>query len=128
MKSVRMTKQKKWILGALCHHPLSADELFLKLKKSGHRIDLTTIYRNLETLAAAGTIVETHFSDGVARFELSDGTHHHHVICGECGKVEDIAIDEKILIQATAKKTDFTISRHILEFFGVCRDCSKIHE
>lgn len=122
---VRMTKQKKWILEGLCHHPQSAEELFIKLKKAGHKLDITTIYRNLETLVNGNVLSMTRFADGVARYELyEDSKHHHHAVCDSCGKIIDIEFDEKLLIHQVNKQTNFRIDRHILEFFGRCSDCT----
>ncbi len=121
---VRMTKQKKWILGALCHHPQSAEELFIKLKKAGHKLDITTIYRNLEALVAGNILFMTRFADGISRYELSKGKgHHHHAVCDECGKIVDIELDEEFLMDQVRKMTNFHVDRHMLEFFGRCNNC-----
>lgn len=121
---VRMTKQKKWILEGLCHHPQSAEELFVKLKKAGHRLDITTIYRNLETLVVGNILVMTRFADGVARYELKQGAkHHHHAVCDNCGTIIDIELDEDLLMSQVSKQTSFRVDRHMLEFFGKCANC-----
>jgi len=121
---IRMTKQKKWILEGLCHHPQSAEELFIKLKKAGHRLDITTIYRNLEMLTRGNSVSMTRFADGVARYELRQGSkHHHHAVCDDCGKIIDLELDEDVLMRQVFRQTNFHVERHMLEFFGKCSNC-----
>ena len=107
--------------------PLTAGELFLELKKAKIRSDKTTIYRQIEDLLVHGILEEVRFEDRVKRYELSLGSHHHHLVCVSCGKVADVELKEDLHKQEKiiGRQKDFQVLRHSLEFFGRCRPCSK---
>jgi Fe2+ or Zn2+ uptake regulation protein len=94
-------------------------------KKMGSKAHLSTIYRALETFVTAGILEKIDFQEGKFRYEYMHD-HHHHAICNSCGKVEDIgdsgieAIESRI-----EKKTGFSISKHVLELFGLCSKCQR---
>jgi Fe2+ or Zn2+ uptake regulation protein len=105
--------------------PLDVQAVAKKLPESIH---LATVYRTLETFVAAGILEKIDFQEGKFRYEYMHD-HHHHAICNNCGKVEDItdagieAIESKI-----AKKTGFAISKHVLELFGLCIKCQRSNQ
>lgn len=86
-------------------------------------VNKTTVYRQIEKLLVKGKILEADFGDGKKRYEVNSGKHHHHLICENCGKLEDIVISEKVLLIQVAKKSKFKVKRHNLEFFGLCDKC-----
>jgi Fur family ferric uptake transcriptional regulator len=99
-------------------------------------IGLTTIYRTLDVLASLGLVFKFDFGDGRARYELAEGPkgahHHHHLICTHCNRVIDYTdfIDEEVeLLNQTekglSKKYDFKITNHLIQFYGLCNNCSK---
>ncbi|MEK7617618.1 MAG: Fur family transcriptional regulator [Patescibacteria group bacterium] len=101
--------------------PLRVKDI-IKIVKS----DIVTVYRNLESLMKLGLVGQVFLDQKEAYFELADKKHHHHAICENCGRVEDIRdlIHHK-LNKAALKASGFAnISRHSLEFFGICKQCS----
>jgi len=94
------------------------------LKKLGIVADQATVYRTLQTFVESGILKRVEFNEGKFRYELSSLPHHHHVVCINCGKVEDVEecgmekVEKKL-----QKKTSFTISDHHAEFFGMCKNC-----
>ena len=85
------------------------------------------MYRVLTQFEAAGLVTRHHFEDGMAVFELNQGTHHDHIVCLDCGRVEefmDPGIEERQT--AVAHKLGFTIRDHSLILYGHCRrpNCS----
>jgi len=81
----------------------------------------------LTQFEAAGLVTRHHFEDGMAVFELNQGTHHDHIVCLDCGRVEefiDSGIEERQT--AVAQKLGFTIRDHSLILYGHCRrtNCS----
>jgi Fur family transcriptional regulator, ferric uptake regulator len=70
--------------------------------------------------------VQIQFQEGKLRYELAGKEHHHHLVCENCGKIEDVlsrvipALEEEI-----KNKHKFLVKRHSLEFFGLCEDCQK---
>jgi Fur family transcriptional regulator, ferric uptake regulator len=107
--------------------PLTVAELGNILKKAKINSDKTTIYRQIEDLVIHGILEEVRFEDRVKRYELSLGSHHHHLVCVNCGKVADIEFEEDLSWQEKiiAKQKKFEVIRHSLEFFGHCQICRK---
>lgn len=104
--------------------PITEAALRAKLGQQGIVAHKTTLYRQLERLAAAGRIEITRFFDGVTRYERKKN-HHHHVICRSCERVEDVQVgthlqDEE---QRIAKRVGFSNITHALEFYGICTNC-----
>jgi Fe2+ or Zn2+ uptake regulation protein len=87
-------------------------------------VNKATIYREITFLLEQMIITVVHLSPDILHYELTGRLHHHHVVCTNCGKIEDINVKkEETLIEAVAKKTNFTINGHLLEFYGHCVDC-----
>lgn len=104
--------------------PVSAPDLIESFKSSGVNVNKTTIYRELEFLLQKQLVNEVEFGDGKKRYEIDNG-HHHHIVCLNCGKVEDVSLDADLSIEEKKieKETGFKIKSHSLEFFGYCKDC-----
>ena len=105
---------------------LSAEDIYRILLESHEDIGLATVYRVLTQFEAAGLVTRHHFEDGMAVFELNQGTHHDHIVCLDCGRVEEF-MDSGIEARQTAvaHKLSFTISDHSLILYGHCQrpDC-----
>ena len=121
---LKVTTPRLRILELLERHPgrhLSAEEIARQL--GGHEdIGLGTVYRVLTQFEAAGLVVRHHFADGMAVFELNQGAHHDHIVCMDCGHVEefvDVAIEERQL--AAAVRLGFEVQDHSLILYGRCR-------
>jgi Fur family transcriptional regulator, ferric uptake regulator len=123
---LRLTKQRKLLLQNLTDIPLSAEEIFRKLKLNHAAIDQATVYRSLDCLVKLGLVGKIQFGDNVSKFELLDSHHHHHLVCEKCGVVEDIPLNDEKMFKNIGKKTKFKIIRHSLEFFGICYECQKL--
>src|SRR5437870_3212520 len=69
---------------------LAAQEIHDQLRRSGRSVGLASVYRVLDTLTERGLLQRLEFGDGIARFEpiRADHSHHHHLVCDGCGKVE----------------------------------------
>jgi Fur family transcriptional regulator, ferric uptake regulator len=100
---------------------LSAEDIYRSLLESNEDIGLATVYRVLTQFEAASLVTRHHFEDGMAVFELNHGTHHDHIVCLDCGRVEefmDTGIEDR---QGTvAKKLGFEIQDHSLIMYGHC--------
>jgi len=106
--------------------PLYADSIYDHLKEEhDNGVDRATIYRILETFSQKRLIKRLEFGEGKYRYELMEDD-HHHLICESCGKIEDISDCEiESWEQAIAKKKQFIIKRHSLEFYGLCHVCQR---
>jgi Fur family transcriptional regulator, ferric uptake regulator len=93
---------------------------------------LSSAYRNLAVLERAGVVHRIVTSDEHARFELAESHtgHHHHLICGSCGRVDDFRVShqlERTLEAALGRveaDTGFRADHHRLDLVGTCSDCS----
>ena len=107
--------------GSATRH-MSAEEIYKRLLGSAEDIGLATVYRVLTQFEAAGLVSRHHFEDGMAVFELNLGTHHDHIVCMDCGHVEEF-VDSEIEARqdAIAAKHGFAISEHSLVLYGRCQ-------
>ena len=107
---------------------LSAEEIYKSLIGSAEDIGLATVYRVLTQFEAAGLVARHHFEDGMAVFELAQGAHHDHIVCMDCGHVEEFVDTEIEKRQdAIAQQHGFKIMEHSLILYGRCQrdDCPR---
>lgn len=126
-KGLKSTTQRDKILKVFVEagQHLSAEELFLRVKKLHPGIGYATVYRTLKLLAEAGLAQEQRFEDGFTRYEHANtDTHHDHLICTRCGAIIEFE-NERIeqLQQDVARKNRFKVLTHKLELYGLCADC-----
>jgi len=134
----RITSGREAILDALSKSSqhLSAENIYMKVHHRFPSIGLTTIYRTLDVLVDLGLVFKFDFGDRRARYELAEGPkgihHHHHLVCTNCKRIIDYTdfIDEEVeLLNQTekglAKKYNFKITNHLIQFYGLCSECSK---
>ncbi len=102
---------------------LSAEDVFKELIHEGDDIGLATVYRVLTQFEQAGLLERHHFESGKAVFELKSDGHHDHLVCLQCGRVEefyDAKIEERQL--AIANDRGFKLQEHSLSLYA---DCTK---
>lgn len=117
------------ILAAGTARHMSAEDIYKKLLDSNEDIGLATVYRVLTQFEAAGLVTRHHFEGGMAVFELNQGAHHDHIVCVDCGRVEEFmdgGIEERQ--HAVATRLGFEISDHALILYGHCRKPSCPHK
>ncbi len=102
---------------------LSADDVYRLLLTSGEDVGLATVYRVLTQFEQAGLLVRHHFESDKAVFELNQGGHHDHIVCMQCGHVEEFC-DEEIekRQRQAASERGFNIREHSLHIYA---DCTK---
>jgi len=133
----RVTVAREAILDLLSNTDkhMSAEDIYMKLHKTHSNIGLTTVYRTLEVLSDMALVFKMDIGDGRARYELAESpkkpNHHHHLVCTGCRKIVDYSdfIDQEVkLLQETekglSKKYNFKITNHLIQFYGLCGDCS----
>jgi len=100
---------------------LTAEDVYKLLLNEGLDIGLATVYRVLTQFEQAGLLVRHHFETGKAVFELNPGTHHDHLVCLQCGRVEefyDAEIEKRQVRVATER--GFAIREHSLQLYAEC--------
>jgi Fur family ferric uptake transcriptional regulator len=100
---------------------LTAEDVYRKLLAEGLDVGLATVYRVLTQFEQAGLLVRHHFESGKAVFELNRGGHHDHLVCLQCGRVEEF-FDAEIEKRQTkiARERGFEISEHALYLYAEC--------
>ncbi len=100
---------------------MTAEDVFRVLLQDRSDIGLATVYRVLTQFEQAGILTRSHFESGKAVYELNEGTHHDHLVCLDCGRVEefyDAEIERRQHSVATAK--GFEIAEHALSLYAHC--------
>lgn len=100
---------------------LSAEDIYRMLIDQGEEIGLATVYRVLTQFEAAGLVQRHHFEDGRAVFEMHQATHHDHIVCMRCGRVDEF-VDELIekRQRQKAEELGYKLSEHSLIMYGQC--------
>lgn len=126
---LRRTAQRDLILTTFLktEEHLSIDGLFKLVKKKDPQVGYTTVYRTLKLLTEAGLAREVAFGDGTTYYEHHyDHEHHDHIICTECGKVEEFFSREiEELQDSIAESLGFKPTHHSLRMWGLCKKCRK---
>ncbi len=105
-------------------HALSAQEVFGRARESCPELGLSTVYRTLVALTDAGLLDAIGQHEGEATYRRCGGAHHHHLVCSECRKVEELSeCDLSPIERGIARDTGFRVDGHTLTFHGVCREC-----
>ncbi|WP_022868175.1 Fur family transcriptional regulator [Schaalia vaccimaxillae] len=125
----RMTKQRQAVFEELQRVVdfRSAQQIFEDLQKSGQKVGLATVYRNLQTLADDHRVDVLRSSEGESLYRVceSDG-HHHHLVCRVCGHAEEIAQKQiEKWVTEVAAQHGFTEVSHSMDLFGVCENCAS---
>lgn len=124
----KATPAKLRLLALLANssEPLSVQSIYRLFKSPAP--DKATVYRSLKDFHTAGLIKQINFQHGHAHYEYAGQKDHHHLICNNCGVVEDIVncnLNEVIKKALRNSKQFKSISDHSFELFGVCRTCSS---
>jgi Fur family ferric uptake transcriptional regulator len=122
---LRPTRSRLAILDALRRNTraVSAQELFVALRDKSPAPGLATIYRTLSALADAGA-VDTFRKGDEAFFRLCRDGHHHHLVCDECGLVEEVEAEEvEAWVARVSRRRSFTVTAHRADIFGLCSAC-----
>jgi Fur family ferric uptake transcriptional regulator len=105
---------------------LTAEDVYKILLSEGEDVGLATVYRVLTQFETAGLLVRHHFEGDKSIFELNQGHHHDHLVCLQCGKVEEFCDpDIEKRQEKIAKERGFAIRDHSLYLFADClkADC-----
>jgi Fur family transcriptional regulator, ferric uptake regulator len=106
---------------------LTAQEIFDKLRADGRPVGIASVYRTLDQLTSDGFLQRIDIGAGTARYEPlhTDGEHHHHLVCDDCGKVEAFADDElERALHEVEAKTGYCVAGHDVVLRGVCDECT----
>lgn len=126
--AVRSTRQRAAVAGVLAEVDdfRSAQELHELLRGRGEQVGLTTVYRSLQVLADAGEVDVLRGADGEAVYRRCSQGHHHHLVCRQCGRAEEV---EGPAVETWARQVaaghGYTDISHTVEIFGLCPACTS---
>jgi len=127
-RGYRLTPQRLMVVKAVedAENHISAEEIYAQVSAYYPQMNISTVYRTLETLKAEGLVTETDMGDGRVRYHCMGKGHHHHLVCQKCGAVIDIeeaALDT--LREAVRNRYGFDVDMKHLALFGRCARCRE---
>jgi Fur family ferric uptake transcriptional regulator len=127
-KGHKITDIRREVVGIFskANEPLSAGDVFRELRSKKLNVNKTTVYRELQFLHKEHYLTEVYLRPEETSYESAELIHHHHLVCEICGKVDKVTnclVSE--LEVDVLKKKGFKITRHNLEFYGICAGCMK---
>ena len=118
----RSTAPRRAVLTAIqeARGPFTIEDLLAEVPTVGR----ATVFRTIKLLQELELVCRVPLEDGTARYQLSEGGHHHHLVCRTCGSLtafSDLEIDARI--QEQAMLHGFALQGHSLELYRLCKDC-----
>ena len=123
---LRATRQRLLVLETLAAEPhdATAQEIYSRLRQSGERVGLATVYRTLSLLSEHGVVDEFAHRPGETCYRLCGEGHHHHLVCDDCGRVDpffDPALERAL--EGAASRLDYGMRAHEIVLHGSCGGC-----
>lgn len=124
---LRTTAPRRAVLNVLAGGGhFEAAELFGRVREELPGTSLQAVYGVLSALIGAGLVRKIEFEGGSALFEIRRGDNHHHLLCLECGRVEDVpcVVGEAPCLTPVGDQ-GFTVEVAEVTFKGLCPDCQQ---
>lgn len=107
------------------NYPVDVLQIIDFLRSKHLNTNKVTVYRTMDFLLKNEIIDKVEFGEGKFRYEIKKN-HHHHLICTNCGRIEDVKADfVSSLEDKIREKNGFLVKSHSLEFFGLCKNCQN---
>ncbi len=125
-RGYRMTPQRRAILEAIfrARSHVTAEEILGRIRKRFPDVNISTVYRNLQSLQDFGVVSHAHLGHTAGMFHPTDHGEHQHLVCRSCGGIEDV---EASLLEpvrsAVQRARGFEVDLSHFALFGVCRHC-----
>ncbi|WP_331774920.1 Fur family transcriptional regulator [Sulfurospirillum sp. 1612] len=122
---LKATPQRLCILNTLeeCGHA-TLEEIQQIINEKFPTLSLSTIYRNINDMIQKEIVSEVKISNKKDYFEIAK-ENHVHLVCDECGRIEDFKIEADDLIDQVEKRSQSKVLSEILTFHVICKDCLK---
>ena len=116
----KLTQPRKMVLErlSLSNKPLTLRQIHARCND----VDFASIYRSIKLFKEIGLVNEIIFADKKIRYKLQSNDHNHHILCSNCGEIQELPI---CLLSEIKKLTNYTITSHTLEFLGLCPNCQE---
>jgi Fur family ferric uptake transcriptional regulator len=122
LRGHRITPSRRRVLDAVLAQPahFTVDDVL----RSTSNVGRATVFRTMKLLLDLNLVCRILLDDGTLHYRVSTRGHHHHLVCTDCGRVEDFTkCDVEPLVRELAKATDYEIQAHWLEVYGRCHAC-----
>jgi Fur family ferric uptake transcriptional regulator len=123
---MRKTRTSQLVIDLLQTYarPLSLQELHLRMRERLPRTAYSTVYRVISRLEAEGKVNRVDWRERGSRYEWAELPHHHHIVCGICGRSVDIEdADLGFSEDRIRAATGFLVNHHSIELEGICPGC-----
>jgi Fur family transcriptional regulator, ferric uptake regulator len=125
---MRRTSQRRAIIETLeeAQGPLTPQEILDRASERHESLGLATVYRNLNTLEAAGEIVSVHLPNDARRYEVAGRGHHHHFRCDRCDTVYELDTTCPVaVLEGVTLPGGYEVRGHALTLYGICPTCRQ---
>ena len=128
-KGLKVTKHRNSVLEVIEaeNQPITAEDIYIELKNKGISINLSSVYRILDTLVENSLVNKYVIGENnKTSYEINSLKHKHHLICTRCNRV--FPLDNcplKTYEEQLESSLDFEITGHKLEIYGICSDCKN---
>jgi Fur family ferric uptake transcriptional regulator len=126
LRGHRVTESRRRVIAAVLAQPqphFTVDDVLRATRRTGR----ATVFRTMKLLTDLNVVCRVLLEDGALHYRLSARGHHHHLVCRECGRVEDFSrCDVSALVSELARATSYEIEGHWLEVYGRCKACRRI--
>lgn len=130
-KGMPLTKKREVIINVIDKNPghMDAEDVYHKAKKIDPSIGMATVYRSLKLMRDYNVIEHHTFGQEHQHFESPTKFHHDHLVCSECGRIEEFTDSSLERLKSNvAKRHGFQMKSHKLEIYGLCSACVKKRE
>jgi Fur family ferric uptake transcriptional regulator len=122
LRGHRVTESRRRVIEAILDQPahFTPEDLL----RATRRVGRATVFRTLKLLVDLNIVCRVLLDGGALHYRVSTGRHHHHLVCVDCGRVEDFSTcDVQSLVRDLASATQYEIEAHWLEVYGRCHAC-----
>jgi Fur family ferric uptake transcriptional regulator len=122
LRGHRMTTSRRRVIDAVLAQDghFTVDDILHRTRRVGR----ATVFRTMKLLQDLNIVCRVLLDDGTLHYRLSTGRHHHHLVCVDCGRVEDFSqCDVDALVRDLQKATQYEVQAHWLEVYGRCQAC-----
>jgi Fur family transcriptional regulator, ferric uptake regulator len=127
LRGHRVTTARRRVILAVLAQPahFTVDEVLHRARRVGR----ATVFRTIRLLLDLNILCRVMLDGGSLHYRVSTSGHHHHLVCSDCGRVEDFTkCDVEPLVRELAKAMNYEIDAHWLEVYGRCQACRLLGE